>query len=144
MHALAKAVMPFQSTVLYDTNALEGRIYGTLSADGSVIFSDITDPSQYILSFDHDGIPFLTTDITALSATEVQAALMQSINDYRLSHGLEMVKFDTRLGDSAQAYAKRLYETRHFEHRDTDGRHVGDRALEYDYDYTYAVENLGK
>lgn len=144
MHTLAKAVIPFQSTVLYDTNALENRIYGTFSADGSVVFSDISDPSEYILSFDHDGIPFLSTELSSLSASEVQSTLIASINAYRASAGIEAVTLDMRLRDSAQAYAKKLYETRHFEHRDTDGNHVGDRALAYDYDYIYAVENLGK
>lgn len=89
-------------------------------------------------------MPFLSKNNFKISETEIAEIMTEKINEYRESHGLPRLATNLKLQMVAEKYAKQMFEEKYFEHRDRDGKNVGDRALEENYDYQIVLENLGK
>lgn len=86
----------------------------------------------------------MAKNVEKLSESEIMAELILRVNQYRVANGLKNLKWNVILSNTASQYAKNMYDTKIFEHKDQHGYRVGDRILQNGYDYAYALENLGR
>lgn len=142
-HELADSIIPFDASFLYESATRDDTLYPIILPDNTVHFL-ISSLSGYTLFFDYDGIPFLSPATRVFSLDEIQNHMLDAVNQYRETHTLKAVELNTKLNDVAQTYAKKLFDTRHFDHEDQDGLTVADRVIDQDYHYIRVLENLGK
>lgn len=140
---LIENIVPFEHTTSYPALEDAFRIIWKQEG-GKIIFPKIENLEGYTLYFDYFGMPFLSKNNFKISETEIAEIMTAKINEYRESHGLPRLATNLKLQMVAEKYAKQMFEEKYFEHRDRDGKNVGDRALEENYDYQIVLENLGK
>lgn len=144
MYQNIKNVELFDASTLYVENSEADIIHHSAGSDDAVLFQKVANLDDYTLYFDYDGTPFLGKNMTKISHEQLGEIMIARINEYRRAYGLSPLKYNSKLDATAQEYAQTLFESRHFEHKDQLGKRVGDRVLEQNYNYIYAVENLAK
>jgi len=75
-------------------------------------------------------------------ATEIQQAMFEAINRYRVSCGLEPLIYSKTLEAAASAHAEDLWVRDFFSHANPDGELPPDRALAAGFCHRYVGENL--
>lgn len=93
-----------------------------------------------------DNPPDQASQQTPASAplADVQAAremIVQKTNEFRKQHGLETVKTDPRLMQTAQDFAEFMARTNKYGHT-ADGQRPSQRASAHGYDYCIIAENI--
>ncbi len=75
-------------------------------------------------------------------AGDVQAAMWDALNAYRVEAGLNPLIYSKTLEAAAETHLKDLYERGYFAHENPEGEHPGDRALDVGFCHRYVGENL--
>lgn len=137
-----KYVESFDGKNLYRN--IDEPIFANIDENGEINFPKIENLAEYSLFFDYKWFPFLAKKVEKLSESDIMVELILRVNQYRMSNGLERLKWNAILSNTASQYAKNMHDTKIFEHKDQNGYRVGDRVLQNGYDYAYALENLGR
>lgn len=68
--------------------------------------------------------------------------LLSRVNRFRAQNGLKPVTLNKRLNKAAQSHADDMAVRDYFAHNSPEGRHPGNRANDFGYDYQIVLENL--
>lgn len=138
-----KDVIPFEYFKLYDSFNDEEKILA-IKNNNRIYFPKIENLDEYILYFDYFGVPFLSKKTDIISEDEISKTMINLVNFYRKNSWLNEVVYNEKLENIAKNYAKQMFEEKYFEHIDKNGKNIGVRALEGNYDYQIVLENLWK
>lgn len=138
-----KDVIPFEYFKLYNSFNDEEKILA-IKNNNRIYFPKIENLDEYILYFDYFGIPFLSKKTDIISEDEISKTMINLVNSYRKNSWLNEVVYNEKLENIAKNYAKQMFEEKYFEHIDKNGKNIGVRALEGNYDYQIVLENLWK
>lgn len=88
--------------------------------------------------------PPLDSDCIALGSprSQLHQALVNAVNQYRVSNGLSPLVYSQTLETQAESYVRDLAARGFFSHVDPEGRNPGQRALDAGFCHQYVGENL--
>ena len=72
--------------------------------------------------------------VASLNRTEIEYAVHERVNDRRTDHEVGTVGFDDDLREVARYHSRDMAEEGYFAHESPDGKTLGDRYRQFDYD----------
>ncbi len=85
----------------------------------------------------------LETEVLDLKVdAEAEKEMFGLVNEERVKLGISELKWDEKIKEVAENYAKDMWERKYFGHFSPEGKDVGDRLTQAKIKYSFAGENL--